>query len=1368
MSFLDIFTTYFNDQPHKSQETDNKSQVEDKAIGNKLEISNNNPQSNIIATPAPSNLYWRLPAMEKTPFTLERLGKNVQRTFNKYKSYFPEFFNKKNTPEEIATQFLKQFFLDGFNESITCYFANLSLKDNSERNITLAVRIPFHPIFNAKLPEDIAVSVTGLCPTDKNEPIFIPQSIAITYGDMAPMDYEKEEEINYKFLDEQKFPPRYNSGNILSSSFTKSLPKFALKTKQRLEEWEAFLDFKERLVKYKTEGVRYVNWQFKEPNTLQFLAIAENMQHLKKIRNAFNCQSLHAFNANISNHPIRFILPQNNNAERLDSDWGNFGQLANNGIKNLADVETNKLIPTLKNLFEEKKGDPLDFSKAVFVSLSIELSEELSYRISLLDDDPEIDNNTDEKTTRSRQDKINDIFKRLPSTGFLSISLVGDLALTSRHRRAVKNLMQNESCYSPYLSSYLFDIQNAKQPEFIPEITEWENPNLNEKQKAAVQKMLAAPDICLIQGPPGTGKTTVIAEACLQFAKRGERVLLASQAHDALDNALSRLQNNPNLRAIRLARNVGRITEEGKEFTGESVLAKQYIALKNYVSRQYLEPQKVLQQQIEQIQNWLKNAVFVEEDLKQLRQHYRDLNAQHQKATNELQERKDAFERLQQAYQRQNQEKQEIAQLIEFLKTGKDNISNIKLSLLPLFDLTRQLCQLQAVKIDQRFAFSIFEAETQNQPAIFQNLYQRWFWVVEAMPKLRSDLERLSLGQDNVDTAILLKIDGLKREIHQLQDNPLLDDDEKLQELWKAKRKELRALQSRESTQNSLLSGDYYHLFSDAERFTQNSNRDEVKSLLHSRLEELALIQQKISQLVDVAISDLQHQQNEPLPIYPTDQEIKSQQIVIDELKHQLEQITEQGKAKNAASKHLLVSGGFDNNANFAQIVDEQRNQLSQLNQKLAEIHRRNRNFMPLFERWNSILQDPVKRSKSDWNELEQPYLESCNVVAISCNENERTLTEQGFDSFDVVIIDEVSKATPLELLLPLMRARKAILVGDHRQLPPIFNEADGIDIFEDKVEENEALNNESGENQADTALTKENLRRFEKMVTASLFKELFEQAPENLKERLEIQFRMHPDIMKMINYFYENRLVCGNPTENREHGFAFTTDDYNQILSQQDHLLWIDTTDDEQGKRYKINQGNNVNELEGRLIARTLVEMDRQAQKNGYRKGNKLKVGVVSFYQPQCRTIRNEIRKLIGYRSPWFEALDVEINTVIRYQGKEKPVILLSLVKNNGGDLNQKFRAGKANIARFEFINVAMSRAQNLLLVFGARNMLENREVKLPRMDERGYEKTMVYKGMFKYLEYQAETGGITTSEIFLKALPEIKMKHEKKFEGN
>lgn len=89
MNFFDIFTTYFNDQSHKSQETDNKSQVaEDKseAIDNKLEVMNNKPQPTIIDTTCLGNLYWRLPQIEKPPFTLERFGKNVQRTFNQYKN----------------------------------------------------------------------------------------------------------------------------------------------------------------------------------------------------------------------------------------------------------------------------------------------------------------------------------------------------------------------------------------------------------------------------------------------------------------------------------------------------------------------------------------------------------------------------------------------------------------------------------------------------------------------------------------------------------------------------------------------------------------------------------------------------------------------------------------------------------------------------------------------------------------------------------------------------------------------------------------------------------------------------------------------------------------------------------------------------------------------------------------------------------------------------------------------------------------------------------------------------------------------------------------------------------------------------------
>ena len=100
----------------------------------------------------------------------------------------------------------------------------------------------------------------------------------------------------------------------------------------------------------------------------------------------------------------------------------------------------------------------------------------------------------------------------------------------------------------------------------------------------------------------------------------------------------------------------------------------------------------------------------------------------------------------------------------------------------------------------------------------------------------------------------------------------------------------------------------------------------------------------------------------------------------------------------------------------------------------------------PRVEDIEKTLQDFQKRLKDeailkyDQRYYQKTYVNACNVVGISCTDNMRNLTDNGYDDFDVVIIDEVSKATPPELLIPLMKARKAILVGDHRQLPPMYD----------------------------------------------------------------------------------------------------------------------------------------------------------------------------------------------------------------------------------------------------------------------------------------------------------------------------------------
>lgn len=351
-------------------------------------------------------------------------------------------------------------------------------------------------------------------------------------------------------------------------------------------------------------------------------------------------------------------------------------------------------------------------------------------------------------------------------------------------------------------------------------------------------------------------------------------------------------------------------------------------------------------------------------------------------------------------------------------------------------------------------------------------------------------------------------------------------------------------------------------------------------------------------------------------------------------------------------------------------------------------------------------------------------FINGCNVVGVSCTENAKTLTENGFDDFDVVIIDEVSKATPPELLIPMLRGRKIVLVGDHRQLPPLFNEHEKtyLEVAEQQEDMEDVI----------VPLTMEDFNKYKDMVTASLFERYFENANDSIKETLNYQYRMHTDIMDIINIFYDEYLRDGNEDnytyDTKAHYLSIPSTSGTEMIIPERHAYWFDSSELAGEKIYEQRrQGSSSAEnlVEAEMIMAMLKKMELQyANMKG--RETPVSIGVISFYYDQVALIRQMLRQESFY------AIDVEVNTVDRFQGKEKEIVFVSLVRNV-----KNFRHSvDSHIAAFQRINVAFSRAQNLLIIVGAKDMYVDQPVKLTDMND-GTEKTiMAYKQIVEMMD--------------------------------
>lgn len=95
--------------------------------------------------------------------------------------------------------------------------------------------------------------------------------------------------------------------------------------------------------------------------------------------------------------------------------------------------------------------------------------------------------------------------------------------------------------------------------------------NMNEAQRTAVEKVFSRPSIYCIQGPPGTGKTDVLSTIARAFSEQGREVLIVSNTHQAVNNALNKIAKNQSLPVVKIGEAL-----KAQELSGNIQLAKSY------------------------------------------------------------------------------------------------------------------------------------------------------------------------------------------------------------------------------------------------------------------------------------------------------------------------------------------------------------------------------------------------------------------------------------------------------------------------------------------------------------------------------------------------------------------------------------------------------------------------------------------------------------------------------------------------------------------------------------------------------------------------------------------------------------------------
>ena len=397
-----------------------------------------------------------------------------------------------------------------------------------------------------------------------------------------------------------------------------------------------------------------------------------------------------------------------------------------------------------------------------------------------------------------------------------------------------------------------------------------------------------------------------------------------------------------------------------------------------------------------------------------------------------------------------------------------------------------------------------------------------------------------------------------------------------------------------------------------------------------------------------------------------------------------------------------------------------------------------------IVSKWRNYLRNPDKNLRQI---IYDRYLEDVNVVGATCSSigerkadgGERVLFTSFFHNycevfkqpkkskarieFTTVIQDESSKATPAELVLPFVYGQRAIVIGDHRQLPPMLDKED----FEDTLEYAYRVSKSDKDRQEINQLREFVENNFGEM-EISHFQRLYENIDSSLRGSFNLQYRMHPDINQVIEQFYreDGGLRCGlvepidlgvNDTDMTNPASRYHGLDIPGLIGHNTHVVFINThTPEMMDGKSRVNYGEV--ETISKLLTRFEESNSFQRYLGKFSKEEDKQIGIISFYAKQIRQLRVIARE--------HHNLPIRVSTVDRFQGMERNIVIVSMVRSNLIQSSKDQQPDKKRYGADGYpkqkslgfaqspnrLNVALSRAKRLLIIVGNRELFSELEI--------------------------------------------------------